>query len=301
MRMRQLEAFRSTIIAGSVSRAAEALLISQPTASRLLSDLETSLGFPLFARRRGKIEPTPEGLAFYRRLDDVYEALSGLNSVAKQIKKNREESLKIAATNALAVSVLPTVLERFHQMRPNVQVSLDARDVAGLFRALSRAEADIVFSNAAGGQPGTVQKPLIEVDFICALPPGHHLASQKIVEAHQLRDENLVMFDDVENLSFTGHKALVQKHGFENQITTTTTVSSVAYSMVRQGLGIGILEPFSAPFWATQGVEIRPFRPVLRYSYTVSFISNDTRTALAKEFAEETRKYLAELVQSQNF
>ena len=60
MNLRQLEAFRATIESGSITGAAELLHISQPSVSRLISDLERSVGFPLFLRVGRGLKATEE-------------------------------------------------------------------------------------------------------------------------------------------------------------------------------------------------------------------------------------------------
>jgi len=60
MRIRQLEAFRAVMLCQTVTKASEMLHISQPAATRLIADLEESIGFTLFERIRGRLIPTPE-------------------------------------------------------------------------------------------------------------------------------------------------------------------------------------------------------------------------------------------------
>lgn len=59
MNIRQVEAFRAIMQSGSASRAAEALGITQPAVTRLVAELEKTIGFPLFDRTRGRLDPTP--------------------------------------------------------------------------------------------------------------------------------------------------------------------------------------------------------------------------------------------------
>ena len=60
MKFRQMECFRELMVAGTVTAAAKALGISQPSASSLITNLERELGFALFKRTKGRLVPTPE-------------------------------------------------------------------------------------------------------------------------------------------------------------------------------------------------------------------------------------------------
>jgi DNA-binding transcriptional LysR family regulator len=61
MNFRQIEAFRHVMLHGSVTRAADAMSLSQPAVSHLVSDLEDWLGFTLFVRRNGGTDARGEG------------------------------------------------------------------------------------------------------------------------------------------------------------------------------------------------------------------------------------------------
>ena len=72
MNIRQLEAFRATMRAGSVTAAAEMLHISQPSVSRLLADLQHKLGFELFIRSGRGLVATVEARRFYQGVESLF-------------------------------------------------------------------------------------------------------------------------------------------------------------------------------------------------------------------------------------
>ncbi len=67
MKLRHLEIFYAVMTCGSLSRAAEALNISQPAASKALKSAEMKLGFTLFQRVRGKLLPTSEAITLSKK------------------------------------------------------------------------------------------------------------------------------------------------------------------------------------------------------------------------------------------
>ena len=66
---RQIEAFRTVIVTGGVTAAAQALHISQPAVTRLIHDLQYALGLKLFAKRGTRLVPTNEALSLYREVE----------------------------------------------------------------------------------------------------------------------------------------------------------------------------------------------------------------------------------------
>ena len=71
MKLRHLEIFHAVMTCGSLSRAAEALNISQPAASKALKSAEMKLGFTLFQRVRGKLLPTSEAITLFEKAQSI--------------------------------------------------------------------------------------------------------------------------------------------------------------------------------------------------------------------------------------
>lgn len=107
MRLRHIEIFQAIRQTGSVSGAAQLLHVSQPAVSKVLQHAELRLGFPLFLRVRGKLQPTPEALLLEREVDKVTESLQGVQRLAESLRSEPGHRLRIGSTPALALSLLP--------------------------------------------------------------------------------------------------------------------------------------------------------------------------------------------------
>lgn len=100
--LRQLEAFSAVISAGSVTAAAKALNRSQPAVSRLIQELEQSLGYPLFIRNGPRIHPSEEALQLHQYVQKALLSLQQIRLRAQEIAHQQHRPLSIAATPALA-------------------------------------------------------------------------------------------------------------------------------------------------------------------------------------------------------
>ena len=85
MNMRQLEAFRATMRSGSITEAATMMHLSQPSVSRLISDLEHAVGFPLFVRSGRGLSPTVEAKTFYDGVEGMFMGIDRLQELANVI------------------------------------------------------------------------------------------------------------------------------------------------------------------------------------------------------------------------
>src|SRR5690348_6414912 len=104
MRLRQLEAFRAVMLCQTVTKASEMLHISQPAATRLIADLEDSIGFDLFDRKRGRLIPTAEAQTLF---EEVQQSLLGVERIARTAQEIRHQQrgvLQVAAAPALSLS-----------------------------------------------------------------------------------------------------------------------------------------------------------------------------------------------------
>ena len=124
MKIRQLEAFRALILRQTVTRAADMLHISQPAVTRLINDLEADVGFSLFDRINGRLNPTPEALVLFEEVERSFAGIDRIAQTAEQIKSLRRGSLHIAGAPALALEFLPTTLTGFMREHPGISTTL---------------------------------------------------------------------------------------------------------------------------------------------------------------------------------
>ncbi len=121
---RQLEAFRAMIETSSVTEAARRIHVTQPAASRLLSDLEFQIGYPLFTREKMRLIPTSEALALYEEVDRSFIGLNTIAEAAREIGTFRRGSLHVVGMPALALGFLPRIIAEFTKDKPDINVAL---------------------------------------------------------------------------------------------------------------------------------------------------------------------------------
>ena len=105
MNLRQLEAFRATLRSGSITGAAKLLAISQPSVTRLIKELERSVGFPLFVRSGRGLASTVDGRRFGDAVQSMFTGTDKLRETADANNRRRrgnrgggEEEREVAAS-----------------------------------------------------------------------------------------------------------------------------------------------------------------------------------------------------------
>ena len=292
---RELEVFFQTIRTGTVTAAATALHTSQPTASRTLTSLERRLGLTLFERRKGQVTPTPEAMALYDELESSYLGLERITARTQEIKARRNRGLNLACYPALSQAFLPEVIARFTADHPDFTASILVCGPVEARRMMESGEIDLLVCNEMRTAGDLTEIPLASARFRCALPMGHPLAARAVVKLEDLGDQRLIVLDPEPQLDWKGHQELLARLDPPPRVAFHVKRSAIAYSLVAQGLGVSILEPFSAAQWSAFGVVTRPFEPELRYNYSIYMPRDRITSGYADGFVDALKHHCARL------
>ncbi|MHA7777866.1 LysR substrate-binding domain-containing protein [Roseibium sp. M-1] len=288
---RELEVFFQIVRLGTLTSAAAALHTSQPTASRTLSRLERRLGLILFERRKGQVSPTPEAMALFRELEHSYVGLERISERIQEIKAQRNRGLNLACYPALSQVFVPEVIAKFARKHPDFSASILVSGPVEARRKMENGEIDILVCNEMLSAGDLIKIPLVTAQYRCALPENHPLARKDVVTLEDLRDQRLIALDAEPELDWKGHYELFARLDPPPRIDFHVKRSAIAYSLVAQGLGISILEPFSAAHWRSSGVITRPFTPSINYNYCIYMPKEKIASRYTDEFITELKKH----------
>ena len=115
------------------------------------------MGFALFLRVRGKLQPTPEALLLEREVNKVTESLQGVQRLAESLRRAPGHRLRIGSTPALALSLMPPVISEWTQRYPDISCELASaqRVDAGEFQRRNLAGPN----HHRPDQPHAIEKP----------------------------------------------------------------------------------------------------------------------------------------------
>lgn len=269
MNQRQIEAFRLVILRGSMTAAAEELGTSQPSISRLISELEASTGLALFTRNGGRIQATDAGSAFYSEVDRSFVGLEKLAHSAREIRQFGSGRLRLVAAPVLALSFVPMVIERFLAAYPRIAISLEMRSEGTIQRWASSAHCDVGFATTTPDVFGVTSAELYRLAGVCALPAGHPLAAREHIEARDLRDQSLILPSYADDTRSSLDRVLRQADVAQVP-TIETPYGATICAMVSRGLGIGVVNPLATYGANPAKITFRPFSPdVMFRGFTV--------------------------------
>lgn len=161
MKFRHVEIFRSLMTTRSVTRTAEDLHTSQPTASRYLAEFEREIGFALFVRSRGKLVPTHEAYGLLEEVERSFTGLSRIAQVAANIAAFRTERLRISSISSLALGLLAATVPRFCARHEDVEIALEVGSYEEVMSKIATRQCEVGFVAYPVDRPGIVEQPLI--------------------------------------------------------------------------------------------------------------------------------------------
>ena len=244
IRLRQLEAFRAVMHAASVTQAAEVLGISQPAVSRLIAGLEQDLGFPLFSRRRGRLQPTPEATFLLGEVERAIANLDHIGQIAEDIRNRRTGHLRIACLPGFATSLLPRIVAKFLSQRPDVTISLQPRHNQRVQEWIMAQQYDVGFSEIPIDHPA-IEFESLHVRCVCILPKGHPLSACKILTPNDLDGVPVISMNRDHPHFHALHQAFDQA-GAHFDVRVETRQFASACIMVSEGAGVSIVSAVDA-------------------------------------------------------
>ncbi len=292
MNIRQVEIFRAVMEAGSVTEAARRLAVSQPAVSKHLRRLEDEVGFALFRRAGGRIEPLPEAHALFDQVERVYVGLDGLNRFSDDLRESRRGHLVVGTLPLLSNAWLPGMLRHFLDGRPDVSVSLPVRSSARIAEWVAARQVDVGLAMVPGEFAGIVSEPLMDLELRCVAPPGHPLAAKTVVGPDDFNGQDLITLSNFDRWRLS-IEATLERSRVRPRRRVDTFTATTACALVAEGLGICLLDPVTVSEHAGNDLVVRPFRP--RISFDISLIrpSHWPGSRLADAFVADLKAYVA--------
>ena len=273
MNLRQLEAFRATIRSGSITEAANMMHVSQPSVSRLIADLERSVGFSLFVRVGRGLAPTVEGQQFYRGVEGMFVGIGRLEELARSIKTSHGGILSISTIQSIASIELPAAIGRVYRDNPDIRFSINSRNTPAILDAVQMRQVDIGIVGRDANHEGVETLFQTSAPYVCLFPEDHPLAGDRhAVDLEDLaKSETFVTFGgNYPDAMMSIEPSLSQKLQSRSRLSAANM--PLAGALVRETGALAIADPFSAEQAVRVGGVV--FRPVVQnLTYYVTIIT----------------------------
>lgn len=293
LKLRHMEVFNAVIEAGSVSRAANRLNLSQPAVSIALRNFEEELGFQLFHRERGFFTPTTEAMLLHEEVAQGLRALSRVAERAEGIVSGQTGGVSIATNGVLALNFLPRLLARFQADHPSFMVDIKVHSSRQIASWIASHQIDIGLIDLPVPVAG-LDAEVFDFECVCAMGKDDPLARLDVVRPQSLAGRSVI--------SITGDH-LIDRQLDALLADTNTSVArnmtcyyfAIARNLVAAGDYVAILDPINSKVDLQDGVVWRPFAPRIDNNLAVITAKGQPMGQAAREFHTRLRSALKEV------
>jgi len=287
----QVRAFLATVEEGSLSAAARALGLTQPTLGRQVSALEAELGVVLFERTGRSLTLTPSGMELLDHVRAMADAANRISIAASGQSQTIDGQVRITASDMMSAYILPPFMAELRGAAPRLEIEVVATND---IRDLLRREADIAIRHVRPQQPDLIARLVREAT-------GHFYAAKSYLDMRGRPHSK----EDLSKHDFIGFGDNARMLAYLNPIGLPLTHKNfrlgsesgfVAWQMARHGLGIAVMsdevaeacpdmervlpdmEPFAFPVWLTTHRELHTSRRIrLVFDLLADFLSRGAR------------------------
>jgi DNA-binding transcriptional LysR family regulator len=281
MNLRQLEYFVAIAEQGSVTHAADRLLVSQPSLSQQIRALETELGGALLERLPRGVRLTTAGQEL---LGEARATLAHAQRARRAVRRALDlevGQLEVAVTSSAALGILPAVLRDWQSRHPSLEVGLLEFPHR---RALEEAARDGAGDIAVGSRPETWSGPVQQLgweELVLVLPDGDALLGLKSVKLELLSDRRWVHYARSAGLSEIVDLCCAAA-GFTPRVAVRTSQVAAAPSFAAAGIGPALVPEHIVPGELRRLVRPASPRPVR----AVCAFARDQWTPLTQAFLD---------------
>lgn len=233
----QLRSFLAVFHTGSVTAAADELVVTQPSVSAAISALSAEVGTPLTERDGRSVRPTPAGETFALYATDVVGLLEQGGRAAREAAATASREVRIAAVTTAGEHIVPPLLEAFSERYPDIAVSLDVGNRERMFARVRSHRSDV----AIGGRPpgeGVEGERFLDNPVAIIASPSHPLAGRAAVPITELEGTPWLLREEG-----SGTRTLTEQflwsHGLDPAVLTLGSNGAIKQG-ARAGLGVAL-------------------------------------------------------------
>ena len=285
MRLRQIEVFHAVYTMGSISAAARALNVSQPSVSRVLHHTQYQLGFELFTLVRGRLVATDEAHALFAEVNDIFKRVGSLQKTVANLRKGDGGHIRLAVLPSLGLHVAPRAIATFRERHSDATFSVQTLHHDDLFQALYERECDIAFAYDPPQHPRMQRRKLGRGQLMLLFNEADLSDPGDAIPIARLAGRDLVGLANSGPISQL-FGAELERHGVDIREVVSNQTYYLAAALTRCGAGMSVIDEFTARFSAGDGILCRPITPAITFRIECVYLEDRPPSRLAERFIE---------------
>ena len=231
---RQLKIFEAVARHLSFTKASEELHLTQPAVSMQIKQLEQATGVPLFEQVGKRVYLTEAGEELRRYSRQISTLLAEAEQVFAEMQGLKRGRLNITVAST-ANYFVPRLWATFRMRHPDVTVSLDVTNRAGLLRALSENQTDLVIMGQPPEDVDLVAESFMPNPLVVIAPPSHPLCGIGNIPPQRLQGETFLVREPG-----SGTRSLMERVFAEKGLKPATPIEMSSTEAIKQGVEAGL-------------------------------------------------------------
>ena len=234
----QLVAFLSVVRRGSVTAAAEELVVTQPSVSAAVSALERELGVQLTERVGRTVRPTAAGEAYAPYAADVLGLLEQGGRAAREAEDALPNTLRVSAVTTAGEYLVPQLIQAFRERRPDVEISLDVGNRELVFQRVLDHKVDVAVTGRIPDDDRFFGSDFADNEFALITSAGDPLAKRRWVAIEELEERPWLLREPGSGTRTLCEEFLASR-GISPRVLTLGSNGAIKQA-ARSGLGIAL-------------------------------------------------------------
>ncbi len=286
--LRHIEIFHAVYQTGSLSGAARVLGVSQPSVSKVLRHAESQLGLALFRVVKGRLVATDEAHRLFEEAAAVQDRVATLFEAARNLRLADQGRLRIATIHSLGLRLLPQAIARFAVRHPQVSFEIRTFHTEELADTLHSRSSDLTIGYDVARHPRLGNVTLGSGELVLLFRRQDIPNPPPRIAIETLRSFRIIQL--INDGTIGG--LLARRTADQQSDAATIAVKSyfVAAALVEQGMGVAVIDEFTARGCMTPELDMRPLEEGMQFNIVAAHLEDVPLSTIARQFLNSVRK-----------
>ena len=277
--LRQIEVIRAVMLTGTIAGAARLLNVAAPGLSRLMKHTEDSLGAKLFSRRGGRFVPAPEARSIFAQINELHRNLENLQFAIGALERGEGAEFKFGATPSIGHVMAPLAVADLRRRYPDLLIDLDILKIEDAidFLLLGRGEVAAV-SSRLGASRDHLRTAGAGTTLLHRRRRASAWRRRPAYAAAEIAAHPLIGIDPRDPYGRILANIFARAR-LQYQVPIKARFGVTVCALVRQNLGIGVIDGFTLAEQNSFGLKVIPIEEDTSFRTYVAFRNDATSQA----------------------
>ena len=262
--------------------------ISQPAVSRLISDMEAEVGFPLFLRSGRTLTPTEEARLLVEEVRQTVSGMERIKQTAAEIGRFGHARLTLVTTPTFSTQIAPDLIGKFAALRADSMVRMEIEGNDDSVEWMVSQSYDFGITTNEPASPAFESMLIRDSKVYCVLPADHRLRDKEVIHARDLMGEVFISYISTSRFRRSIDNFFDAEKVERKMLYETRTTDAIC-RLVARGLGVAVVGSSERYLKTIPDCVALPFAAPLSFRAFLFWSKNRPMSAIAKTFLDIAR------------